>query len=461
MRKLFTPLTALLVCLSTNNIQSQNFTVIDTLPVGAYGTADWGDFDGDGWKDLVYITQAPPTAICKVYHNIGNVFTEIKQYLPYLYNPAAKWADLNNDGFDDLVLNGADSALVNRTFIYKSMGDGTFVFMPNTVFPLSAGSVDVADYNNDGLKDIAVAGMDSVGNNCAYMYKNTGAFKFSKINVSLSGIHFGELKWGDYNRDHLPDLIVNGIGNMDFRVRIYKNMGADSFQLQPFYMKGSAGTVDWADMDKDGWLDILVTGYDSSFGSNFTQVHHNNQNGTFAVLPTNLPAFGEPSSVAIADFDLDVHLDVCFIGGSDFLIENSAMALQNKFDSFTVQQFFRGDIQNAIVASSDIDNDGDEDLLFSNFIIRNDVDKGTGLGNLQGKTNISLYPNPANDRLMIQSDMEFQSIVLYDVAGNEMKADAGSSNHELMMNDLEAAVYVVKIQFADGTSSFRKIIVSH
>ena len=101
MIKSFTLITTGILILFSNKIHSQSFTVIDTLPDGAYGTAAWGDFDNDGFKDLVYITQALPDAICKIYHNVGNVFTETSQQFPLLYNAGAKWADLNNDGFDD------------------------------------------------------------------------------------------------------------------------------------------------------------------------------------------------------------------------------------------------------------------------------------------------------------------------------------------------------------------------
>src|SRR3954463_2013490 len=148
--------------LSFQKSTAQTFTVIDTLPDGAYGNAAWGDFDGDGFKDLAYITQALPDAICKIYHNTNNVFTEVVQQFPLLYNSGVKWGDLNNDGFDDLVVNGMDSAFINRTFIYQSLGNGSFVSVSNTIPGLSSGAVDIADYNGDGLKDIAVTGMDFV-----------------------------------------------------------------------------------------------------------------------------------------------------------------------------------------------------------------------------------------------------------------------------------------------------------
>jgi hypothetical protein len=243
--------------------------------------------------------------------------------------------------------------------------------MPNSIFGLSAGSVDIGDYNHDGLKDIAVAGNDSVGINRAFIYKNLDHFQFTDINAPLIGIHFGEIKWGDYNQDSLLDLVINGIGDIDFRTRVYKNIGDDLFELQPYYMKGSGGTVDWADLDNDGWLDILVTGYDSTSGSIFTELHHNNMDGTFSLANTNLPDFGEPSGVEIADFNFDHSLDVCFIGGNTiFPFSGSAIALHLQNNIYNVEPFIHGNVINPIISASDIDSDGDNDMfLITSFYV--------------------------------------------------------------------------------------------
>src|SRR6188768_309095 len=108
---------------------AQNFTIVDSLPDGAYGNAAWGDFNNDGFKDVAYLTQAVPDPVFKVYSYNGAGFTEVAS-LPFLFNPGVKWGDLNNDGFDDLVANGLDSALSAITYTYQSNGNGTFTALP-------------------------------------------------------------------------------------------------------------------------------------------------------------------------------------------------------------------------------------------------------------------------------------------------------------------------------------------
>jgi hypothetical protein len=460
--KIITLVAGLVLCISTNNLYSQSFTVIDTLPDGAYGTAAWGDFDQDGFKDLAYLTQALPNTICKVYHNAGDGFTEVVQYFPYLFNPGACWGDLNNDGFDDLVVNGMDSVFHCRTFIYQSLGNGSFVSMPNTIFGLSAGSVDISDFNHDGWKDIAVTGNDSVGYNRAYIYKNLGSFQFTDIQAELYGIHFGEIKWGDYNHDDLPDLAINGIGNEDFRTRVYRNMGGDQFELQPFYMKGSGGTLDWADLDGDGWIDLVVTGYDSTSSFIFTEVHHNNGDGTFSLAPTNLPDFGEPSGVAIADYNEDERLDLCFIGGSsNFPFGGSALALNLNENVYNVEPFIHGNIINPILKSADIDSDGDYDMIFSNFILRNNLTTGTN-DLPDSDTGINLYPNPARDKVFVESKDPLESIAIYDFSGKEvMRTKAPSSGNEVPLLQCKDGEYLVKTLQSNGKINYNKLIIIH
>jgi len=451
-------LLAILVCFSTN-VSSQSFTIVDSLPEGAYGAAAWGDYDNDGFYDLVYIVQATPDDICNVYHNIGNAFTPVAQHFPHLFNPSVKWADLNNDGFDDLVMNGADSNLVNRTFIYQSIGNGTFTSMANTIPGLTAGTLAIADYNNDGLKDIAITGMDSMGAHRAYIYKCTGPFTYANIHAQVFGTHFGEMQWGDYNNDSLPDLVVNGIGdNNDFRTRVYRNMGADSFLLQPIFMFGTGGTVDWLDYDNDGWLDILVTGYDSTSVNNITELHHNNGNGTFTTVTSNLPLFGEPSGVAVADFNMDSIADICFIGGAAIFPSNySAMAFGSGTATFNLQPFIAGGILNAVAEAADIDSDGDYDLLFNYRILRNDGPVGLA-GLFPGNNDVKVFPNPSQHQVHVKATIPVLNVNMYDVNGSLVRSGSGFSNElDMDLSGLGSGNYFLDVRMAGGQQVFRKV----
>ncbi|MEP7263096.1 MAG: T9SS type A sorting domain-containing protein [Bacteroidota bacterium] len=438
---------------------AQNFTVVDSVPEGAYGNAAWGDFNNDGFKDLCYISQVLPNAACKIFTFNGTSFSEIIQQLPMLYNAGVCWGDLNNDGFDDLVVNGADSTISGSTFIYQSLGNGTFIPMPNTIPGLSAGSVDVADYNNDGWKDIAVTGMNDFGVEKAFIYKNNGSFVFTDVNASLAGVHFGEIKWGDFNNDGLKDLLINGIGSFDFRARIYQNMGQDTFQLLNIYMKGSGGTADWCDFDHDGWQDVLISGYDSTSTGNFIELHHNNHNNTFSIVTSGLPDFGEPVSLDIADFNNDSLEDICFMGGSTaFPITGSALSFNQGNSLFLSQPFLSGNITNCIVSAADYDNDGDVDLFFGTYFLRNDG--VTGVEENDRSASVSIYPNPSNDLIHVSSSISFEEVEVYTMVGEKLKS-VGSNERELTINakEIPAGNYIVRINSKEAVAVMKKITI--
>lgn len=433
---------------------AQNFTVIDSLPIGAYGTAAWGDFDGDGRKDLAYITQTATAGqpdIFNIYHNTPSGFV-LAQSLPHLFLPAAKWADLDNDGKEDLVVLGMENAtLENVVHIYKSNGNGTFTLVNDTLEGLAVGSVDIADYNNDGLKDIAACGYTNHSSIVSLIFRNKGNFEFEDIHTSLFPSSGGEMKWCDYDKDGKQDLAITGLYGNSGRTHIYHNEDNDSFLLVSNYMKGGSGTLDWIDYDGDGFMDILTAGVDSSSANNYTDLYQNNGNGTFSLQANfNAPKFGEPTAVDVADFNGDGKTDICFGGSNDTFFNFSALAFGTGSATFNFQEFKRLDIQNCIVAAADIDNDGDMDILLSNFILRND-----GVLNVKNTTNekmISLYPNPASSGVFIEAKAKI-SIQVINMAGAVLyNAPYSEGTHYLSVSSYTDGNYFILAKEEDGYS---------
>ncbi|HEY5909014.1 MAG TPA: FG-GAP-like repeat-containing protein, partial [Verrucomicrobiae bacterium] len=78
------------------------------LPGVSSGCAAWGDFDNDGFPDLVITGTTngfASGAITRVYHNnAGTSFTDLGGALPGVSGKAAAWGDYDNDGDLDLLL---------------------------------------------------------------------------------------------------------------------------------------------------------------------------------------------------------------------------------------------------------------------------------------------------------------------------------------------------------------------
>ncbi|HZR66662.1 MAG TPA: CRTAC1 family protein [Terriglobales bacterium] len=134
------------------------------------------DYDRDGLPDIFV---ANDKLFNSLYHNKGNgrfdeVAFETGVALPehgnLISGMGTDFRDLNNDGFPDIVI----AALHNETFpIYQNKGNGEFNEITSrsgmTVLsdPMSGYSANIADFDNDGWKDIFVSRGDVASPNMA------------------------------------------------------------------------------------------------------------------------------------------------------------------------------------------------------------------------------------------------------------------------------------------------------
>jgi enediyne biosynthesis protein E4 len=134
------------------------------------------DYDNDGLPDI-FVTN--DKLFNFLYHNKGgNKFEEVGfemgVALPengnLISGMGCDFRDLNNDGYPDIAL----AALQNETFpIYQNVSGGSFEEITSTSGmtllsnPMSGYSVNIADFDNDGWKDIFVSRGDVASPNMA------------------------------------------------------------------------------------------------------------------------------------------------------------------------------------------------------------------------------------------------------------------------------------------------------
>ena len=70
---------------------------------------------------------------------------------------------------------------------------------------------------------------------------------------------------------------------------------------------------------------------------------------------------------------------------------------------------------------------------------------------------ISLYPNPVQGQLNISSEKAISQLSIYSLSGQVVKTVASQST-SVDVSDLESGIYLTRIRFEDGTSSFERII---
>jgi hypothetical protein len=136
------------------------------------------------------------------------------------------------------------------------------------------GGVALIDYDGDGLLDIFVTGggyfqgQDIRGYSCK-LFKNLGGFKFKdvtrEVGLDRPLFYTHGCAVADYDRDGWPDLLVTGYG----RLALFHNESDGKGGRRFVEVTQRAGLTDdqwstsaaWADLDGDGYPDLYVCHY--------------------------------------------------------------------------------------------------------------------------------------------------------------------------------------------------------
>ncbi|WP_214560669.1 beta strand repeat-containing protein, partial [Planktothrix agardhii] len=307
-------------------------------------------------------------------------------------------ADFDNDGDTDILLTGGDSSGNPISKIYSNNGSGGF--SENTNISLTGvytSSVTTADFDKDGDTDILLTGWYGSGR-ISKIYSNNGSGGFSEnTNVSLTGVSFSSVTTADFDKDGYTDILLTGFDSSGNPIsKIYSNNGSGGFSENTnVSLTGVAGSsVTTADFDKDGDTDILLTGFDSSF-SGISKIYSNNGSGGFSEN-TNISLTGVGiSSVTTADFDKDGDTDILLTGFDSSNKPISKIYSNNGSGGFSENtNISLTGVGISSVTTADFDKDGDTDILLTGLDSSNKpiskIYSNNGSGGFSENTNISL-----------------------------------------------------------------------
>ena len=292
------------------------------IQYGRNGLSFWCDYDKDndadflliGWDNLM-------NRITKIFRNDGNnIFIDIHAGLKVFQEMEigvwsyATWRDYNNDGKPDLLITGRDIDNTANTILYRNEGNDVFTESTVELTKCSVGSADWADYNNDGLFDLALVGEDINGNAIAHIYRNEGSELFSKVKVNLLGLKQGNISWGDYDNDNDPDLLISGTLNFKYYLYIYRNDGNDKFTSVTSMQNGVPSWAGWADYDNDSDLDIISYFPTLESAGAYLIRYKNTGDDQFSMDYTQtIPDYWQEARFSIGDYDNDGDLDLLFL----------------------------------------------------------------------------------------------------------------------------------------------------
>jgi hypothetical protein len=342
------------------------------LPGVAYSSVVCGDFNNDGQPDvLVTGVDNAFNGISQVWQNYSNGhFTNLQAGLPGLSSSAVARGDFDNDGRIDLFLTGlagvdANSFPIYLSQVWRNLGNGTFAHVQAGLPGVNTGAVALGDFDNDGNLDILLTGYSSTGA-VAQVWRNLGNGAFTNINAGLPGVLYSAVALGDLDGDGWLDILLtgtpDGFGNTAIS-QLWRNQGNGTFARLNLDLPGiSQGAVAMGDLDQDGRLDLVLTGY--AVTGAVCQVWRNLGAGLFTNVNAGLPGVYQ-SSVALGDYDNDGQLDLA-VAGMDSNGNPICQVWQNTgtFEFTNLNAGFPG-VRSGSVVWADFDNDGQLDLLLA------------------------------------------------------------------------------------------------
>lgn len=288
----------------------------------------WGDYDGDGWLDLLGGATDPkmPTL---VFRNVaGKRFEEVGAAIGLGFSGRSarqtSWVDYDNDG--DLDLYAADRIGPNKLF-RNDAGRFTQVLADDGVTdPRPTVGACWFDYDEDGDLDVFLANQSGAAD---ALWRNEGG-RFTDVAVQAGVAGPARTKEqggvgcaiGDYDNDGHLDLFVPNYGpNALYRNRgdgTFENMSAATGVDFDNHAVGAA----WGDYDNDGWLDLSIMAYEGPSGEQTptNALLHSESDGRGGrrfvnVLSRTSPVNAGDHGVQWADYNADGALDLSVTDG--------------------------------------------------------------------------------------------------------------------------------------------------
>ena len=473
------------------------------------------DYDNNGVKDLIIGDIAYPNLNLLINGgttvNSDSPMTSIDSSFPSNTTPvnielfpASFFVDVDFDNIKDLIVcPNAKNVSVNKQSIlfYKNYGTNNspnFIFTQNDflqseMIEHGTGSIPIIhDLNNDGLNDLLVANFYIQENGgkqstIAY-YQNTGTtispeftfidddiFNFNNQNYGLRTIP----TFGDIDNDGDDDMFI---GKEDGTISFFENTNSSANSLPVFLSpvhnfqdnQGNTITADafcfpqLFDLNNDGLLDLIIgkkSGellYYENTGTITSPSFElkNNQLGNIDVstdFPDGYPSphffrVQNKTHLFIGSFDgnliyydsIDNHLTQ---GDTFHLVSDNYLNIQvQRYSSFFID---------------DIDNDGNLHLFAGQDlggIYHFEADPNNTSEIIENsQSSVTIFPNPAKDKIEILSDHQITSIHLINLQGKKIIQQKNTNS--LNLSRLNKGIYFIQIYFDNGSTFIQKIIL--
>jgi hypothetical protein len=336
---------------------SINYSLIPSPYSGSKITS--GDLDGDGDFDLV--------SLCSKLNTIGVLLNRGDgTFLPFVeyaiaHRPADIFlADFDNDG--DLDISSSSQSYGTVSFLSNN-GYGTFSTFEFYNIGTYPRGITSSDLDNDGDLDLISA--NYLGGSLSICH-NDGNGNFEDRYDKLIAVEPFAVTAGDFDKDGFLDLV--SADEALYKIVLAFNDGDGKFtkRKQDYRIGGYPYYILYEDLNGDGENEI-ISGNNAQLS---ISILVNYGNGTFAPFVDYSFAEHHPFGLAVGDVDGDNDTDIISTNyGVDWAQRGSNISIIWNEGNGTFKSHTDYDVGTMPISvkSSDLDLDGDLDLVVSNY----------------------------------------------------------------------------------------------
>jgi type II secretory pathway component GspD/PulD (secretin) len=342
---------------------------LSNLPITNYATGNGPDFvttadvNADNFQDLIVANFADNTLSVFLGNGDGTFQNPITPPPATGAGPVSIATGTFNSKNNTNQCLAVANETANTLTILVGNGDGTFVQASGSPIPTGKHPVSVvpAVLSAEGQSDLIVANQES---NTISVYMGNGDGTFTHTVDYPTGNGPTGLTVADFNNDGKLDLAVTN--QTDNTVWVYLGNGDGTFNKPIGYAVGQAPIyVASADFNGDNILDLAVANNGAPTATNSgnsVSILLGNGNGTFGAA-TDFPAGNGPTSIAIADYNIDGLQDLAVTAQTD-----NAVALLLGIGNGAFSPFFEFPVQSNPLsdATNIFTSTGQPDLAVAN-----------------------------------------------------------------------------------------------
>jgi hypothetical protein len=284
----------------------------DTLSTGNAHSASYGDFDGDGYVDIVFggYYDGNYETESRVYYGSSNGFStsNIIDLTAYGVH-RVRVADLDDDGFDDIVFaSHYDGDYYTNSKIFwgsiSGLDEATVTELPIN----SSLDMKIEDLNDDGHLDLIYPGY--YGNYYSYIYWGDGTQSgYSDTNrTDYYNYYARTVVFRDVDQDGQLDILSPNYGGAD----AIRYGDEQDYTASSSFASNYSWDMDAADLNDDGYSDVVnCTYYDGDYNTS-SSIFWSSFGSFSSSYTTTLPTYG-CRDVDIIDANMDGYLDIIFV----------------------------------------------------------------------------------------------------------------------------------------------------